>query len=600
MNNKKGQGALEYLLIIGAAVIIVVIAIVVISGIVSDTSDRNVNDDYQSQIQKLTDLKKDGSIQKKDSTLLITLFSINDFSAVPNGNNIEIILPSETDISSLTPEILYKGETISPSIGSTLDFSNPVEYTITDENGNSKKYTVTITLSAIGSNSDKNVSNYYFEYPPLETNFFSEGSNKIISLTFSYDTPKIMEFEIIIPETAVFSIAAATGEGITEPVEEIFELEDGNKAKYVYLTRDFSNNIEFTITAADGSKQKYIIRPNFLLNSENFIQTFTISSPVSIGKIDNDENTIIVSIPAGLGTEIFSPKLILSKDAVSNPVSETIQNFSNPVQYTITAQNGYIRRYTVSVIEQLEEYSKISSCSQLQGMTLTGNYILETNIDCSSVSNFVPIGTRDNPFSGKFEGNGKEIMNLSINSLDYYTASGLFGGLSGDVQNVGIINANVYGTSSVGVLAGEQQSGTIFNSYVTGKINSSMGCAGGLVGNQDLEGTISNCYADVNVTTSFWFIGGLVGTQRGLVAESYSRGIIVGERYTGVLTYTPHGVIIDSYWDIQTSLQSGGGGEGKTTAEMKNPSTFNSWDSSIWEITQGSYPKLVLFNENPI
>ena len=31
---------------------------------------------------------------------------------------------------------------------------------------------------------------------------------------------------------------------------------------------------------------------------------------------------------------------------------------------------------------------------------------------------------------------------------------------------------------------------------------------------------------------------------------------------------------------------------GKTTAEMQTPSTFSGWDTTIWELVQGQYPKL--------
>jgi len=53
--------------------------------------------------------------------------------------------------------------------------------------------------------------------------------------------------------------------------------------------------------------------------------------------------------------------------------------------------------------------------------------------------------------------------------------------------------------------------------------------------------------------------------------------------------------IHNSYWDIETSGQSSSdGGEGKTTAEMKQQATFIGWDfTNIWDIIEGvTYPYL--------
>lgn len=54
--SRKAQGALEYLLIIGVAILIVVIVIVALSGVVGDTKDKNSVSDYDSQFDKLQDL----------------------------------------------------------------------------------------------------------------------------------------------------------------------------------------------------------------------------------------------------------------------------------------------------------------------------------------------------------------------------------------------------------------------------------------------------------------------------------------------------------------------------------------------------------------
>jgi hypothetical protein len=52
-----------------------------------------------------------------------------------------------TDTTNLTPTItLFPGSTISPASGEAQDFTNPVTYTVTDKEGNTKKWTVSVEV----------------------------------------------------------------------------------------------------------------------------------------------------------------------------------------------------------------------------------------------------------------------------------------------------------------------------------------------------------------------------------------------------------------------------------------------------------------------
>ena len=87
-----------------------------------------------------------------------------------------------------------------------------------------------------------------------------------------------------------------------------------------------------------------------------------------------------------------------------------------------------------SALGSTEALQTITTLAQLRAMTLTGNYRLGNNIDASptgqSGQQFVPIGSPFNPFRGTFDGNGKTINNLKINTNGgWYT--GLFAGATG-------------------------------------------------------------------------------------------------------------------------------------------------------------------------
>ncbi|MCJ7576240.1 MAG: hypothetical protein MUO80_06180, partial [Dehalococcoidia bacterium] len=91
-------------------------------------------------------------------------------------------------------------------------------------------------------------------------------------------------------------------------------------------------------------------------------------------------------------------------------------------------------------------------------------------------------------------------------------------------------------------------------------------------------GTVSNSYSTANVTGGDT-VGGLVGENgEGTVSNSYSSGNVIGNNYVGGLVGSnwPLGTVRNSFWDTQTSGQSGSsGGTGKNTAEMQDVATFS-------------------------
>ena len=282
---------------------------------------------------------------------------------------------------------------------------------------------------------------------------------------------------------------------------------------------------------------------------------------------------------------------------------------------------------TVRYFEVASVGTPITTCAELQNMKndLSGTYYLANDIDCSDTVNwnggagFEPIGT----FTGTFDGRGYKITDLYINrpSTDYV---GLFGyaGSGSEIRDVGLENININGDWHVGGLVGFNE-GAITNSCSTGSVSGS-NYVGGLIGYNN-GGTITNSYS-ANSVGSGSGIGGLVGINKGTIENSYSTGSVsgyggygcvgglVGYNWGGTITnsYSTGGVsgsssvggllgvnyegtVTHSYWDIETSGQTqSDGGEGKTTAEMKQQATFVGWDfTNIWAIIEDvTYPYL--------
>ncbi|HPM27663.1 MAG TPA: GLUG motif-containing protein [bacterium] len=216
----------------------------------------------------------------------------------------------------------------------------------------------------------------------------------------------------------------------------------------------------------------------------------------------------------------------------------------------------------------------ISNCTQLQEMSLdlAADYVVTQSFSCSDIANFSPIGTKENPFTGSFDGGNYEISNLTIDRPDANNV-GLFGyvGGSSKISNVKLVNVNVTGRYQVGGLVGLNHTGTITNCSSTGSVTGSS-CVGGLVG---LNGatTIANSYATGDVVAAGAEAGGLAGESCGPVINSYATGNVVGDHYVGGLAglTTYHGDITNSYATGNvTGTEEVGGLVGESTGLITN------------------------------
>lgn len=145
---------------------------------------------------------------------------------------------------------------------------------------------------------------------------------------------------------------------------------------------------------------------------------------------------------------------------------------------------------------------------------LNKDVILEKDIDLTGVE-WTPVGSDMNTgYAGEFNGNGKFIYNLTINSTE--SNVGFFGGLAagGTVHDVKFANAQVTATSGgahAGVIAGASmgkiESCNVRSSQVTGHY------AGAIVGNNSVQ--VNGCNAlDIEVSATH-AAGGIAGASYG-------------------------------------------------------------------------------------
>ncbi len=175
---------------------------------------------------------------------------------------------------------------------------------------------------------------------------------------------------------------------------------------------------------------------------------------------------------------------------------------------------------------------KAFSDAVAKGDSMAGRTVCLT-ADIELDASFAPIGKdKDNPFSGRFNGGGYSLSDLTLSGGDYL---GLFGCIDGGtVENLNLKNVNISGENYVGAVVGRlyaysgASKASVKNCSVEGSV-SGKSYVGGAVGY--CAANASSGVASANVENiSFYgtavgemYVGGAVGK-----AEAYGNGGAVG------------------------------------------------------------------------
>jgi hypothetical protein len=174
---------------------------------------------------------------------------------------------------------------------------------------------------------------------------------------------------------------------------------------------------------------------------------------------------------------------------------------------------------------------------------------------------------------------------------------GLFGHTTdSNIANVGLVDANITGASSVGALAGRTNGGSVRNSYSTGTVTG-VSDVGGLVGFN--FGSIYNSYSQASVIAngSTSYAGGLAGQSVVLIDGSYATGTVTGGTAGGLAGYNNQ-VISNSFWGSSTSGKANGIGTdaaanaqvviGLNATQVQTQASYAGWDfANTWVMYEG-------------
>lgn len=243
------------------------------------------------------------------------------------NKTISLNLPKGTDLRAITPVVTHTGTEVKINGESfdgsgSFDFTNsetePLTLTVTNSNFDLRTdYKVTITAQ-------KSSENYITSYKLGDAEGVINGNNIAITI------PYAMDLAAVKPEIAVSEFAE-----LTAPAS----LKEGSNT--------------YTVTSEDGKVRTYTVTiTRTAVATGRQILSFTYGAVA--GTIDQVNGTISLVLPAGTGTT-FAPTIRVSDFATVTPASGEAQDFSKPVTYTVTAQNGSTNIYTVTVTVSQEQ-----------------------------------------------------------------------------------------------------------------------------------------------------------------------------------------------------------------------------------------------------
>ncbi|MEE1964637.1 leucine-rich repeat domain-containing protein, partial [Allomuricauda taeanensis] len=176
------------------------------------------------------------------STNSITSFKVNGNAATIEGDAIGFSFPADSgvDLTKLKPEIVHTGEKVTPDSGVEQDFTDPVEYTVTAENGETRTYTVTIEKELKSTNSI--------------TSFKVNGNNATIAgntISFTFPADSDVDLSKLAPVIEHTGVAVDPGSGVeqdfTDPVEYMVTAENGE-------TQIYTVTMDIALTAAESDR----------------------------------------------------------------------------------------------------------------------------------------------------------------------------------------------------------------------------------------------------------------------------------------------------------------------------------------------------------
>jgi len=260
-----------------------------------------------------------------------------DVTGELSGDQVTVIVPEGTDPSSLVADFTFLGESVTvggvpqESGVTAQDFTSPVVYRVTAEDGSFSDYTVRV----FDASSD---ARDIVRFRVLGIDATITGADVALILPYGADRSALA------PEVTI------TGVSVTPPSGAVVDFTDSE-----------STPVTYTVTAADGGTKTYAVRIAVASSDAKDIVSFVFRAADNgaagllfdaPGQIDGEDIVVMVNHDTDV-TGLVADFVLTGTGATAAGVLQvprtTANDFSAPVVYTVSAGDGSTRDFTVTV-----------------------------------------------------------------------------------------------------------------------------------------------------------------------------------------------------------------------------------------------------------
>lgn len=269
------------------------------------------------------------------STYIVTGTDVNSCT---NTASIQVVVkPLPIVVANASSTSIFAGQsvTLTGSGASTYEWSHSVVNGVAFNPTSTATYTVTGTNVSGCSNTAS-----------VAVAIVVNDQTDILTFKFNGLTPAVVG--VVNATTHTVALTVPYGTNLTALVPTITLSTNATINPASGVANNFSSPVIYTVTAENTAiTQDWTVNVTVLPNAEKDILTFNLTTPAVTGVIAG--NKITLFLPAGTDITALVPTITVSPEATVSPASGIAQNFTTPKTYTVTAQNGTTKVYTVSV-----------------------------------------------------------------------------------------------------------------------------------------------------------------------------------------------------------------------------------------------------------
>jgi hypothetical protein len=212
------------------------------------------------------------------------------------------------------------------------DFTGTVEYVVEGSDGASVTYVVRVSVLAALSQ-EKAITEFSFVKPPV--NAMIDETRRAVSVEVPHGTDR----------SSLAAVFASTGIRVT--------VDDTEQQSGVTIN-DFSEPLTYIVTAEDGSTAGYVVEVRETLSGEKSLTSFSLQCPGTAAVIDEAHRVVHARVADGVGLSSLVAVFSTTGAAVRvegrlQESGSTANDFTNPVEYEVIAEDGSSAVYTVKV-----------------------------------------------------------------------------------------------------------------------------------------------------------------------------------------------------------------------------------------------------------